>query len=230
MKKTILVVAAHPDDEVLGCGATMAKHARKGDRVHVHILAEGLTSRDPDRDRRKHADGLSQLALAARKAHAILGVAGTTLESFPDNRMDSVPLLDVVKAVEARIAKLRPHIIYTHHGADLNADHRVVHRAVATACRPLPGSSIASILFFEVPSSTDWQMPNPAMTFAPNWFEDASETLPLKLKALQAYASEMRPWPHARSLEAVEHLAKWRGANAGWDAAEAFMLGRHRSF
>lgn len=230
MKRTVLVVAAHPDDEVLGCGAAMARHALRGDKVHVHILAEGLTSREGTRDRSKHADGLSELAAAAHKAHSILGVSSTTLHAWPDNRMDTVPLLDVVKTVEAAIARHRPDIIYTHHGGDLNIDHRVTQQAVETACRPLPGAGLESLLFFEVPSSTEWRTSGPEAAFAPDWFLDASETLPLKLKALKAYASEMRPWPHPRSLQAVEHLARWRGASAGWKAAEAFMLGRHRSF
>jgi LmbE family N-acetylglucosaminyl deacetylase len=228
MKKTVLVIAAHPDDEVLGCGAAMAAHARRGDRVHAYIMAEGLTSRDAKRDRAKNAAGLSGLAKAAHKAHAILGVKSTTLGDFPDNRMDSVALLDVVKAVEARIGAVRPDIVYTHHGGDLNVDHRVVHQAVVTACRPLPGATLESLLFFEVPSSTEWRIQSPADAFAPDWFVDVTDTLPLKLKALKAYASEMRPWPHTRSLEAVEHLARWRGASAGWNAAEAFMLGRRR--
>ncbi len=229
MKKNVLVIAAHPDDEVLGCGATMAKHARNGDRVHVLILAEGLTSRDGRRDRAKHAAGLSELAKAAHKAHVILGVESTTLEAFPDNRMDSVPLLDVVKIIENLVSRLHPEAVYTHHAGDLNVDHRVVHQAVVTACRPLPRQRVDSLLFFEVPSSTEWQVQSPEETFAPNWFENASSTLALKLKALKAYASEMRPWPHPRSLEAVEHLARWRGATAGWNAAEAFMLGRRLS-
>jgi LmbE family N-acetylglucosaminyl deacetylase len=229
VKKTVLVVAAHPDDEVLGCGATMAKHSRQGDEVHVYIMAEGLTSRDPKRNIRKHSADLSKLASAARKAHAILGITKTTLGAFPDNRMDSLPLLDVVKAVEAVIAEIRPDTVYTHHAGDLNVDHRVIHQAVVTATRPLPGSGLESLLFFEVPSSTEWQAQTAATAFIPNWFEDASETLDVKLKALKAYAMEMRPWPHARSLEAVEFLARWRGANAGWEAAEAFMLGRRRS-
>lgn len=124
--------------------------------------------------------------------------------------------------------RIRPAIVYTHHGGDLNVDHQIVHRAVVTACRPLPGSVLETLLFFEVPSSTEWQAGDAAQAFVPDWFVDASATLSLKLKALRAYASEMRPWPHSRSLEAVEHLARWRGACAGWKAAEAFQLGRHR--
>ncbi|MEO7423949.1 MAG: PIG-L deacetylase family protein [Fibrobacteria bacterium] len=229
MKKTVLIVAAHPDDEVLGCGATMARHAQRGDKVHVHILAEGLTSRDPERDRARRKAGLSRLEAAARKANAILGAVDTTLHAFPDNRMDTVPLLEVIKSVEAVITKLRPAIIYTHHAGDVNIDHRVVHQAVETVCRPLPGHALEALLCFEVPSSTEWRLPSPEAVFAPNWFVDVSDTLGVKLRALRAYASEMRPWPHPRSLKAVEHLARWRGATAGWDAAEAFVLGRMRS-
>jgi LmbE family N-acetylglucosaminyl deacetylase len=229
MKRDVLVVAAHPDDEVLGCGAAMAKHARDGDRVHVLILAEGLTSRAPVRNRKKHLKGLAGLAEACRKAHDILGVTSTHLEAFPDNRMDSVPLLDVIKVVEGHMDKLRPHTVYTHHEGDLNIDHGIAHRAVVTACRPLPGSGPRTLLFFEVPSSTEWGVQTAASAFTPDWFVDATATLDLKLKALKAYGEEMRPWPHPRSIEAVAHLARWRGACSGWEAAEAFMLGRHLS-
>ena len=142
--------------------------------------------------------------------------------------MDSVALLDVVKVVERHVARVAPRVVYTHHPSDLNVDHNVVHRAVLTACRPLPGSSVERILCFEVPSSSEWQALTAAPAFAPNWFNDVSATLPLKLKALLAYASEMHPFPHPRSLEAVEHLARWRGASAGFAAAEAFVLARAR--
>jgi LmbE family N-acetylglucosaminyl deacetylase len=218
----VLVIAAHPDDEVLGCGASMARHAAAGDEVHIVILAEGITSRGKGGAKR----ALSRLGQAARKAAAILGARAPVLEAFPDNRMDSVRLLDVVKVVEGHVARIAPKVIYTHHPSDLNVDHGVVHRAVLTACRPLPGSRVERILCFEVPSSTEWQAPVAGAVFAPNWFVDVSRTLPLKLKALGAYASEMRPFPHPRSIEAVEHLAHWRGATAGFKAAEAFVLAR----
>jgi LmbE family N-acetylglucosaminyl deacetylase len=202
----------------------MARHARAGDEVHVLILAEGITSRGKGAAKRE----LSRLGQAARKAAAILGARAPVLESFPDNRMDSVALLDVVKVIEQRVARVAPSVIYTHHPGDLNVDHEVVHRAVLTACRPLPGTSVERILCFEVASSTEWQSPLAGAAFAPNWFVDVSRTLPLKLKALSAYASEMRRFPHPRSLEAVGHLARWRGASAGFAAAEAFALARLR--
>lgn len=226
MTDTILVVAAHPDDEVLGCGATMAAHVRAGDVVHVLILAEGITSRSEKRSRRAHSGALSKLAQCARKANRILGVRSVTLKNYPDNRLDSVELLEIVRAVERHVTKLKPQSVYTHHANDLNVDHRRVHEAVVTACRPVPGQTVKRLMFFEVPSSTEWQISAAAAVFAPNRFVDISATLELKVRALQAYSSEMRDFPHPRSLRAVEHLACWRGASAGLQAAEAFMIGR----
>ena len=140
--------------------------------------------------------------------------------------MDSVDRLEVTKFIESLIDKIQPETIYTHHSGDMNIDHRVIHDAVLTASRPQPQCRVKNILFFEVPSSTQWNPAGSAPYFTPNWFEDISETLDIKLKALEEYKSEMRAWPHSRSAEAVQHLAKWRGASIGKDAAEAFMLGR----
>jgi LmbE family N-acetylglucosaminyl deacetylase len=141
--------------------------------------------------------------------------------------MDSVDLLDVVKSVEEIIEKLQPEVVVTHHAGDLNIDHQITHQAVITACRPQPEQTVKRILSFEVPSATEWQSPDSGCPFVPNWFEDITDALPMKMKALEAYQSEMRPWPHARSIKALEHLARWRGASVGVEAAEAFMLVRN---
>jgi len=225
--KKVLVFAAHPDDEVLGCGATIAKHTMDGDEVYVVILAEGATSRDEKRDRGQWRSALSELAEAAHKAKEILGIISLVLHDFPDNRMDSVDLLDVVKTIESHIDKVRPEIVYTHHASDVNIDHRRIHEAVITACRPQPLQSVKTLLFFEVTSSTEWQTPGSAPPFLPNWFVDVSATLSTKQKALQAYSTEIRQWPHSRSIEAVEYLARWRGCSVGVEAAEAFVVGRN---
>ncbi len=221
-----LIITAHPDDEVLGCGGSMAKWAKEGHEVHVLILAEGSTSRDKQRDRASRTEELSLLAQSAKRATYILGVESVKLLDYPDNRMDSIDLLDVVKPVEEIIEKLQPEVVVTHHAGDLNIDHQIIHQAVITACRPQPGQTVKRILSFEVPSSTEWQSPSSGNPFVPNWFEDISDTLNLKIKALEAYKSEMRDWPHSRSTKAVEHLARWRGASVGVEAAEAFMLVR----
>lgn len=223
---TALTVAAHPDDEVLGCGGTMARLAEEGWQVHVLILAEGATSRAAARDRAGYQAELSDLARAAQAAAAALGIAGVRLLAFPDNRMDGVELLDVVKQVEAEIARLKPKRIYTHHRDDLNIDHRVVHDAVSAAVRPQPATCVREVLTFEVPSATEWRLAGSGLPFVPNVFVDIAHTLDKKRRALEAYAGEMRPFPHARSIEALENLARWRGASVGMTAAEAFQLAR----
>jgi LmbE family N-acetylglucosaminyl deacetylase len=225
VSRCIAVVAAHPDDEVLGCGATIARHALAGDQVHILIVSEGITSRAAERSRTKAQMQLSDLAECAKKAHEILGSASLEMLALPDNRLDGVDLLDVVKPIETFLNSVRPETVYTHFPADLNVDHRMVSEAVQVACRPVPGSRVKQLLLFEVASSTEWRVASP-VSFSPNFFVEISATLEIKKRALHAYASEMRPWPHARSLEAIDALAKWRGASAGVTAAEAFVLGR----
>lgn len=226
MSKSALVIAAHPDDEVLGCGGTIARMAREGWRVSILILAEGATSRAPRRDRGGRRAELSALQGSARRAAKILGACSVRLEGFPDNRMDGVDLLDIVKCIEAEVRRVEPSRVLTHHPGDVNVDHFITQRAVAAACRPLPGSPVRELLHFEVPSSTEWHGSRAAAAFCPSVFVDISGTLKRKLRALQAYASEMREFPHPRSLKGVEHLARWRGATVGCAAAEAFELSR----
>ena len=221
---TTLVVAAHPDDEVLGCGASIYKWATAGDDVHVLILAEGITSRDISLESNATSAALDELAEAARAASRILTVSSLSLHDFPDNSMDTVRFLDIVKIVETFVSKLTPNVVVTHHAGDLSIDHRITHNAVLTACRPLPDCCVKLILCFETPSATEWQSPVFNQPFTPNWFEDVSQTFDVKLKALEAYESEMRNWPHSRSIESVQNLARWRGTSVGVEAAEAFML------
>jgi LmbE family N-acetylglucosaminyl deacetylase len=220
--RCIAVVAAHADDEVLGCGGTVRRHVLAGDQVWHIILADGETSRGPVAS----VNVIARRENAARAAADRLGVQHLEMHRFPDNRLDACPLLDIVTVVERHIAEIRPAVLYTHHAGDLNIDHRRVHEAVVTACRPQPRHPVRRLLFFETPSSTEWQPPSSAMPFAPNWFVDISGTLADKVAALRAYDGEMRAWPHPRSYEAVEHLARWRGATVGCEAAEAFILGR----
>jgi len=220
----VLVVAAHPDDEVLGCGGTIARHADAGDQVQVLIVAEGATSRQQQRDRLQAGEELSALAQAAQTAGSILGAAGVELLDLPDNRLDALDRLDLIKHIEQHIDRLQSQVVYVHHAGDVNVDHRRLHEAVVTACRPTPGHPVRRLLSFEVASSSEWQPPGSAPAFQPNWFVDISAQWQRKKEALVAYSNEMRPWPHARSIEALEHLARWRGAQVGVDAAEAFCL------
>ncbi|MDO9162366.1 MAG: PIG-L deacetylase family protein [Methylococcaceae bacterium] len=225
--KSILILAAHPDDEVLGCGGTIAKLADQGAIIHVAFLADGVFSRSGNPE--AQSDELDLRRSAASKACNILGVDSISFGEFPDNRMDTVALLDITKVAEALIAEYQPETVFTHHAGDVNIDHRRLHEAVVTACRPQYGHPVKTLLSFEVPSSTEWQLPGSAPMFAPNWFVDVSATLGRKLNAIDAYATELRSWPHPRSRRGIEHLAHWRGAMVGVDAAEAFMLGRQLS-
>ena len=218
MSETILVVVAHPDDEVLGAGGTLARRATQGDQVHIVFLADGVGARGDDRG------AVERRAKAARQAAMLLGAREPQFLGFPDNRLDTVDLLDLTKAIEQVVGQVAPHTVYTHHAGDLNIDHGLCHRAVLTACRPLPESSVRRIYAMEVPSSTEWSVATDV--FAPNRFIDISATLETKRRALEAYAEEMRPFPHPRSFEAVQALALWRGASAGLRAAEAFAVVR----
>lgn len=222
---TVLVVAAHPDDEVLGCGATAARLAQEGHHVHIAIMAEGITSRHAQRDQ-ADAKQLSRLHHQARAAAARLGAKDVVLFKLPDNRLDTVPLLEVVKLVENLVEKLKPEVIYTHHPGDLNIDHEVVHRAVLTATRPMAGHPVREIYAFEVPSSTEWAFQRLQPSFRPNVFVDVTSTLNVKLDAMACYDSESREFPHPRSPEALRALATRWGSVVGCPAAEAFELVR----
>jgi LmbE family N-acetylglucosaminyl deacetylase len=224
VNRSILILVAHPDDEVLGCGGTIAKLTDEGATAHVAFLADGVFSRMYNAE--TQLDELTSRRAAAQKACDILGVKSVSFGDFPDNRMDTIAVLEITKAVETLITEHQPEMVFTHHAGDVNIDHRRLHEAVVTACRPQHNHPVKTLLCFEVPSSTEWQLPGSAPAFAPNWFVDISETLGRKLSALEAYATELRNWPHPRSRQGVEHLAHWRGATVGVNAAEAFMLGR----
>ena len=221
---SILIIVAHPDDEVLGCGASIAKWSELGEELHILIMAEGATSRYASRDDGLKSEEMSLLSKQAYTAGDILGATSVKLLGLPDNRMDSIDRLDVVKLIEKEVNRIAPHTVVTHHGGDLNIDHKIIHESVVTACRPQPGHPVHRLLAFEVPSSTEWQSVGFNMAFQPNWFEDVGKTFDRKIEALKVYETEIREWPHARSLLNVENLARWRGSSIGCEAAEAFML------
>ncbi len=222
MSAKILVVAAHPDDEVLGCGASIARRRAQGDTVWILILGEGITSRR-GLSRTEKSRLLKKLGADSRRAAEILGASRHILKSFPDNGFDSIPRLSLIHAVEEVVAEFKPSTVYTHSPADLNVDHQLTCEAVKTACRPLPGAPVREILAFEIPSSTEWRF-DAGRAFHPDVFTEVSGQLDLKVRALRAYAGETRDFPHPRSEEYIRALAKVRGGQAGLRAAEAFSL------
>lgn len=221
-----LCVAAHPDDEILGAGATLARLGDEGWDVHVLVLGEGVGARFTDDERPD--EEVDELADELRRAAAIIGATPHQLD-LPDNRFDQLDLLDVVHRVEDVKRELAPVLVFTHHADDLNVDHRVTASAVLTAFRPLPGEPRATLLAFETLSSTEWSAPGHGTPFRPNWFENASAGLERKVAAMGAYHHELREWPHPRSLEGIRVAARRWGMTVGLDAAEAFMLLRRVS-
>lgn len=224
-RKSVLVVAAHPDDEVLGCGGTLASLAAsdKGVAIHVGILGEGISSRYARREQAPRA-ALARLKTQARAANAAWGAKSVEFGGLPDNRFDGLPLLQIVKQVERWIEAWQPEVIYTHHPGDLNIDHSLTFRAVLTATRPMAGTPVKELVAFEVPSSTEWAFQRVEPPFRPNVFVDISKTIEVKVKALQRYEEEVRAFPHPRSPEALRTLARTRGSAVGVPYAEAFEL------
>jgi LmbE family N-acetylglucosaminyl deacetylase len=222
---SVLVVAAHPDDEILGCGGTMTRLAREGGEVRIAILAEGMSSRYAQREDADQQQ-LRHLHARAQQAADKVGAKELVLCKLPDNRLDTVPLLDVVKLVEELISRFRPEVVYTHHPGDLNVDHGVVNRAVLTATRPVAGQCVKEIYAFEVPSSTEWAFQGLQPVFRPNVFVDITDSLATKIEALACYDTEMRKFPHPRSAEALRAIAERWGSVAGLQTAEAFELVR----
>ena len=220
MTERVLVVAAHPDDESLGCGGAIAKHIAAGDAVRIYVMTDGVGSRGGplsvgNIEQRKERHGMY------RRACKVLGTEDVWIFQFTDNAMDTVPLIEVVRYIEIHIGQFKPTIVYTHWKGDLNQDHRVVHDATNIACRPQPGQTVKKLLYFEVPCSTAW-----SHSFQPNYFVDITGTLDTKLKACQEYEVELREYPHPRSTVGISNLAELRGSHVGVEAAEAFVVGR----
>jgi len=220
MNKRVLVIAAHADDEAFGCSGTMLRHVAEGDEVHEIFMTNGVGARNEGDS--KIAERLSM----ASKAAEVIGVTSVESHDFPDNRMDSVPLLEIVQSLETRISSIKPDVIYTHHHCDLNIDHRVTHEAVMTACRPVPDSHVREIFAFEVLSSTEWHISG-FESFDPNMFVDISAVMESKMKVLDIYGEELRQPPHSRSMENLVRLNALRGNSVGLDYAEAFKILRY---
>lgn len=237
--RSVLVVAAHPDDETLGCGGTIARHVAQGDSVHIVIGSDGAAVRGVNHKRepalKDDIDKYAQSPFGSpgwrngHKAAQIYGVTSITIHDLPDSQFDKLTMLELAKLVESHIERILPTIVYTHSPADLNLDHRMLGEATAIACRPKPGHPVRELLMYEVPSSTEWSPPGVYAPFVPHFFIDITKYLEIKEKVLQeAYQTELRETTHPRSISGVYALNSWRGASSGFEVAEAFMVGRIR--
>lgn len=212
--QTVLVIGAHPDDEVLGAGGAIAKHAAADESVHVLIVTEGATQQYDDESM------VNQKVSEARECADRLGVESVRFGELPDMRLDDVPHVEVNAAIEAAVDDIAPDVVYTHSDREVNIDHRAVHESTIVATRPKSG--VERVLTYEVPSSTDWV--GGSERFEPNVYVDISDYLDAKLEAFRAYESETREYPHPRSSKGIKARARSRGIEAGFGAAEAFNL------
>ena len=230
----ILVIAAHPDDEVLGMGGTIKKYTKAGNQVKIIIMATGIHARRSDKNKNSTQykvkktttdnmkNQVKQLQKDAKKSAKILGVNDIEFKDFPDNEMDTVSSLKITKTIEEVIEKFNPEIVYTHSPHDVNIDHKIIYNSTITATRPI-SSKVKEVISFEIPSSTEW---NFHQIFSPNMFVDISKELQNKLDAMAAYKSELRDFPHPRSIKALESIASRWGSVSGFHFAEAFCLVR----
>jgi LmbE family N-acetylglucosaminyl deacetylase len=219
MVNKILIVGAHPDDETFGMGGTIAKHSANGDLINVLILTDGSSSQYKD-----YQIMIEKKKKEAQKAMDILGVRDIQFGILPDMKLDTVPHIQINKVIEDKIDDFQPDFVYTHHWGDINKDHRLVFESTMVATRPISASSVKNIYCYEIPSSTEWQSMNISYRFNPNNYTDISNYLQIKINAVRCYESEIRPYPHPRSSEAIEINDKSNGTIFGKEAAERFVL------
>lgn len=215
----VLVVAAHPDDEILGVGGTVAKHVEHGDTVALAIVCEGISMRYADERK-------TEVREQSQKAAAILGVSDLIIRDLPDQRLDTLPLGDVINEVEKLVRSFQPNAVYTHFCGDINRDHRVLAEAVLVATRPYAAPFVHEVLMYETPSSTEWGIPQLSPSFQPNVYFDIATTLEKKIEAFACYTAELCPEPHPRSLKALRERAHYWGSLINRRAAEPFVCVR----
>jgi len=215
----VLVIAPHADDEVLGCGGTMARHAAMGDRVYVLVITRGIPELFPPEE-------IERIRQELRVAHKILGVVDTLFLDFPAPKLDVVPEYKLAEAISNVIRSLQPDILYLPYRGDIHVDHQAVYHAAMVAVRPINNIPVRRVLCYETLSETEWGGPFGDVAFIPNVFVDITKFLDKKLEAMSAYRSQLKNPPHPRSLRSIEALAYLRGGTVGVHAAEAFVLVR----
>jgi len=214
----ILVIGAHPDDETLGMGGTIVKHTFNGYTVHVLIVTDGSSSQYEN-----YSEMINRKKAEAENAMDILGVKKIEFNTLPDMKLDTVPHVEINSLIEKKVRSFQPDIVYTHHWGDINKDHRLVFQSTMVSVRPTPHQSVKEIYTYETPSSTEWSSPELNNVFKPNIFTDISECIEKKIDAVKCYKSELRPYPHPRSLEAIRVYNNKYGIEIGVEFAERFF-------
>lgn len=209
----VLVFAPHNDDEIIGCGGTIALLVESGNEVTVCEVTSG-----------KNRDRVELIRAEARKAHSIVGVMQTIFMDLPAVDLNSVSQIELTKKFSDVVNKVKPEIVFLPHKGDMHLDHRIVSDSVMVAVRPIQAPFVKRIFAYETLSETEWNIPSQENTFNANYWFDISETLCEKLEAMKCYQTQLKEFPHPRSIEAIESLAKLRGSTIGASAAEAFML------
>ena len=219
----VLVIAAHPDDEVLGMGGTIAKYATRGYEVAVLIVTDGSTSQYRN-------DPKLQEILRAKQAEttscaAVLGIKHVFCGELPDMKLDVIPHIEINRVIEDAIKVFRPSIVFTHFNGDVNKDHRMVYESTLVACRPVSEQCVKRLFLYSVPSSTEWNVQTATNAFLPNWYEDiAGEYAEKKYRAMECYKTELREYPHPRSIQYLRTADAAEGNRVGLHAAESFIL------
>lgn len=215
----ILVIAAHPDDEIYGLGGTIAKYCEEGHEVYTLIVTEGCTSQYPG-----NSTIIEQKKEEAKQSNSILGVKEVIFADMPDMKLDTVNHVELNKVIETVIKEINPDIVYTHHKGDANKDHKLIYESTLVAVRPTQWCNIKKLYTYDVPSSTEWGSPMSESVFIPNTFVDIEKYVDLKADAIRKYNSELREYPHPRSVESVEIYDKANGVRVGMKSCEAFCL------
>lgn len=226
-----MIIVAHPDDELLGLGATMNKLILEYNvKTHVVILGEGITSRSVERDQNKWSTELETHRANIYSAHKKIGYHSVSIYNFPDNRFDTVALLDIIKTIEREKATFSPEVIFTHHGGDVNIDHQRTFEAVVTSSRPMQSELVKAIIAFETPSGTEWRASTDPKHFIPNLFIEVSpHNIDAKIQGMESYLYEKRIFPHPRSPDALKIQAQRWGIVVGCNYAEVFSIVRIQS-
>ena len=215
----VLVIAAHPDDEVLGCGGVMARHAAQGDEVHVLVATRGIPEIYAP-------ESIEETRLELKAAHELLKVTETHFLDFPAPKLDMVPGHELADGIKNVIYRVRPETVYLPHGGDIHLDHRAVYMAALVAARPASDCPVRQLLCYETLSETEWAPTTGGGIFVPTVFVNITDYLEIKLQAMACYRTQLKEPPHSRSLDAIKSLATLRGATVGFFAGEAFALER----